>query len=121
MKIGEFSTDTTGERKRVAARVTWEDCDQPPCEIYFETDGRFAESLWCNPDAFLVGCVIPAFVRGEARVLVKEAICPELRDGLMTALMWLRHWFYPPDRNLPTIEAKSQTSVPQRTTVGRAP
>ena len=120
MKIGRFVTDTTGGRKRVSATVTWEDCDRAPCEIYFETDSRFAESLWCNPHAFVVGCIVPAFVLGETRVLVEEAICPELRDGLMTALMWLRHWFYPPDRNLPTIEAKAQTFVPQRTTVGRA-
>ena len=120
MKIGEFSTDTTGERKRVAATVTWEDCDQPPCEIYFETDGRFAESLWCNPDAFLVGCVIPAFVRGEARVLVEEAICPEVRDGLMTALMWLRRWYYPPDRKLLTIDANVHASASKRATGARA-
>jgi hypothetical protein len=115
MKIERFLTDTTADRKRVSATVTWEDCDQPPCEIYFETDSRFGESLWCNPDAFLVGCVIPAFALGEARVLVEEAICPELRDGLMTALMWLRRWYYPRDHKLPRIDAKIQASVPRRT------
>jgi hypothetical protein len=120
MKIGKFVVDRMGDRKRVSAAVTWEDCDRPPCEIYFETDYRFAESLWCNPHAFVVGCVIPAFVLGEARVLVEEAICPELREGLTTALMWLRHWFYPSDRKLPRIEAKVEASARQRATAARA-
>ena len=120
MKIERFSTDTAGGQKRISATVTWEDCEQPPCEIYFETDSRFAESLWCNPDAFLVGCVIPAFAQGESRILVEEPICPELREGLMTALMWLRHWYYSPDRKLPTIEAKVRASASQRTTAARA-
>ena len=120
MKLSRFSTDTTGGRKRVSATVTWEDCDRPPCEIYFETDSRFAESLWCNPHAFLVGCVIPAFVQGEARVLVEEAICPELREGLTTALMWLRHWFYLPERKLPTIDAKVRASALRRAATARA-
>jgi hypothetical protein len=100
--------------------VTWEDCDQSPREIYFETDSRFGESLWCNPHAFLVGCVVPAFVRGESRVLVEEAICPELRDGLMTALTWLRRWYYSSERQLPTIEARVHAFVAQRTTAPRA-
>jgi hypothetical protein len=42
---------------------------------------------------------------------VEEAICPELRDGLMKAMMWLRRWYYPQDRRLVRIEANVRTSV----------
>ena len=120
MKIARFVTETAGDRKRVSATVTWEDRDRPPDEIYFETDGRFADSLWCNPHAFLVGCVVPAFVLGESRVLIEAAVCPELRDGLTKSLMWLRRWGYSGDRKLPTIDAPVQASVPERTTPARA-
>jgi hypothetical protein len=119
MKISAFTTDATGGRKRVSATVTWEDCDRPPCEVYFEADHRFAENLRVNPDAFLVACLIPAFVHGETRVLVEGEVCPELCDGLRTAMCWLRHWYYPSDWRLVHIEAKARTSILKATSEAR--
>jgi hypothetical protein len=91
--------------------MTWEDCDRPTHDIYFETDEAFADSLSCNPDAFLVASIIPAMHYGEKRVFIDEEICPELKDGLYTAMGWLRHWFYSPDIERVKIEARARKAL----------
>jgi hypothetical protein len=120
MKITDFRSEKKGNRARVAATVSWEDCDRPTQEVYFETDEAFADSLSCNPHAFLVGCTIPAMHYGEERVFVDAEICPELREGLITAMSWLRHWYYDPDRALVRIEAKRRSGLPTPRTPERA-
>jgi hypothetical protein len=112
MKIENLSSEKRGNRARVSATVTWEDCDRPRQEVYFETDEAFAEGLSCNPHAFLVGCIMPAIRHEEARIFIDAEICPELRDGLVTAMSWIRHWFYDSDHKLVRIEAKLQSSLP---------
>jgi hypothetical protein len=47
---------------------------------------------------------------GEKRLLVEGEICPELRDGLMTSMAVLRHW-YKMDRDLVRIEAKTRSQL----------
>jgi hypothetical protein len=120
MKIEGLRSEKNGDRVRVAATVSWEDCDRPTHEVYFETEEAFAEGLSCNPHAFLMGCAIPAMHYGEERLFIDAEICPELRDGLMTAMSWLRHWFYEPDRALVRIEAKTRSSLPTPRTPERA-
>ncbi|MFN6945464.1 MAG: hypothetical protein ACK4ND_10990 [Cytophagaceae bacterium] len=120
MKISNLRTENIGSRVRVAATVTWEDCDRPTHDIFFETEEAFADSLSCNPDAFLVGCIIPAMHYGEKRVFISEEICPQLRSGLITAMSWLRHWYYSPDRELVTIEAKVRKGLLNRRRQNRA-
>ena len=112
MKIRDFCTEEKGSRARVAATVSWEDCGRPQQELYFETTLDFAQDISCNPHAFLVGCVIPAFHYGETRIHMDAEICPELHAGLMTAMSWLRHWYYEPDRKLVRIEAKTKVDLP---------
>lgn len=108
MKIENLRSDGTA---RVAATVIWEDCDRPTQEIYFETTQEFAQDLTCNPHAFLIACIMPAMRHGEARVLIEAEICPELRNGLITAMSWMRHW-YGGDRKLVQIEAKTKSHLP---------
>lgn len=108
MKIEDFRTEATDDRKRVTAAVISEDSDRPAQEIYFETPTAYGEGLFCNPHAFLVACIIPAMRHGERRLQIDGAVCPELRDGLMTAMTWLRHWFGP-DRTLTEIEPRAWT------------
>jgi hypothetical protein len=120
MRIEALRSEKNGNRARVAATVTWEDCDRPTHEVYFETDEKFAESLSCNPHAFLVGCIVPAMHYGEERVFIDAEVCPALRDGLITAMSWLRHWFYEPDRALVRIEAKTRSDMPTPRTPERA-
>jgi hypothetical protein len=111
MKIENLRTENNQKRKRVIATVTWEDCDRAKSEVYFETDEEFANSLACNPHAFLVGCMIPAMHHAEKRVFVNAEICPELREGLITALSLLRHWYYGEDHELIRIECKRTRSL----------
>ena len=105
MKIHNLRTENSTDKARVAATVTWEDCDQPTTDVYFETDAAFADSLTCNPHAFLVGCLIQAFYHGEERVFIDEEICPELHEGLTTAMHWIHYWFNDSFREIVRIEA----------------
>jgi len=93
MKIHNFSSGTEGDLARASATVTWEDCDRPQREIYIETNARFASDLNGNPNAFLLGAIMPAMRHGEHRVLVEGAVCPQLRNGLVTAMQILRGWY----------------------------
>ena len=120
MKIENLRTENTDNRVRVAATVIWEDCDRPVQELYFETQEEFANSLSCNPHAFLVACIMPAMYFGEERVSIDAEICPELRDGLITAMGWLHHWFYKPEHKLFRIEAGRKHKVSPLTEPPRA-
>lgn len=120
MKIENLRSEKNGKRARVVATVRWEDCDRPKHEVYFETEEEFAEGLTCNPHAFLLGCAIPAMHYGEERVLIDAEICPEFRSGLMTAMSWLRHWYYGPESKIVQIEAKTRSSLSSPRTPERA-
>jgi hypothetical protein len=85
VRIDDLRTETDEGGAWVAARVTWEDSDRSPMDIFFATDERFASNLSCDPHAFLVACVPPALRHGESRIAIDEDICPELHDGLQTA------------------------------------
>lgn len=111
MIIRNFNSGRTADRVRVSAQVTWEDCNRRSGEIYFETHSYFAEALTCNPHAFLLACAVPAMYYGEKRVSIDAEICPELHNGLLTALRWIHHWRYPTDNRLPRIEARIKSSV----------
>lgn len=119
MKIENLRSEQKNNRPRVAATVSWEDCDRATQEVYFETDQAFADSLSCNPHAFLVGCIIPAMHYGERRVFMDSEICPELLDGLRTAIGWLGHWFYSNCEPI-RIEAKARSTFPVPRTPERA-
>lgn len=104
----------------MAADITWEDCQRSPYTLYFETDAAFADDLTLNPHAFLVGTLLPAMHYGEKRVLLNHDICPELYEGLVSAMQWIRRWFYPPAKDLVRIEAPISKKVMYADKVGRA-
>ena len=122
MKIDNFKSKKGENKKRVSATITWEDCDRPIQEIYFETDEEFAQDISCNPHAFLVACIMPALRFGEKRISIDAQICPELQDGLTTAMGLIRHWFdwYKPEANMVRIEAKRQKHMPLPSKTKRA-
>jgi hypothetical protein len=96
MRIENLRSEKTQGKARVDATVIWEDCDRPEQEIYFEIPHEYAESLTCHPHAFLVGCIVPAARHGEKRIAIDAEICPELRNGLLRVMHWLRSWYgYP--------------------------
>jgi hypothetical protein len=120
MIINDLRSEVVNGRKRVAATIIWEDADRPAHELYFETDEELSSGLSCNPHAFLVGSIIPAMYYGEKRLAIDAEICPELRAGLVTAMSWLRHWYYEPGRELVRIEAGTRSSTPKPRTPDRA-
>lgn len=112
MKVENLRLETNGDGAKAVATVRWEDCARPAQELYFGTTAEFAGSLSCNPDAFLVACIMPAMHFGEQRLSIEGDICPELRVGLWTAMHWMRLWWYEPARELVRIEAKTRTGPP---------
>lgn len=108
MRIENLRTEQRGARVRVAATLIWEQRKRPAQEIYFETTEEFAEDISCNPHAFLIAGIIPAMYYGESRITIDEAICPQLREGLITNMSWLSHWYGGDCQPIP-IEAKIQS------------
>jgi hypothetical protein len=110
MRIENLRSEKKDNRARVAATVIWENYAHKAQEIYFETVEEFGDALSCGPHAFLVACTMPAMYFGEERVLIDGEICPELRDGLMTSMVWFRHWWYTPERKLVQIEGATRSN-----------
>ena len=52
----------------------------------------FAQGFGANPDAFLVGCLLPALHLGEKRIFMDQAVCPFLKEGVNVAMNILSHW-----------------------------
>lgn len=92
MKIDNLRTENYKNRTRVIATAIWEDRDRPSQDIYFETTTEFATDIWCNPNAFLTVCAIPAMRYGERRIAIDAPVCPELKDGLTTIMHYLINW-----------------------------
>jgi len=113
MKIGEIRKEVASGHARIAADVAWEDCARTPREIFFETEESLAEALVPSAEAFLAGCVVPAFRHGERRVRVEGAVCPELREGIRGALTVLAGW-YGNGRRPVAIEAAAGFRPPPR-------
>jgi hypothetical protein len=105
MKIDNFIFEQRGDFTRAGATVTWEDCDRPKQEIFFATPMKFGKHLSCNPNAYLLACILPAIYHGERRIKLDGEICPELREGILTVLALFRSW-YGPEWSTPQIEAK---------------
>lgn len=92
MRISNLTFINAEKRTRVTATVQWEDCDRPDQDIFIETEEEFAQDLSLNPDAFLVGCVIPALHFGERRIFFDAEICPILQEGLETVMAVMKEW-----------------------------
>jgi hypothetical protein len=110
MKIEKLRSRQVNNSQRISADVRWEDCDRPGQEIYFETEQEFAQGFCPNPDAFLVAAVMPALWHGERRIRVDGDVCPELREGLITAMSVIRSW-YNLKRDLVQIEAGTRSVI----------
>lgn len=103
MKIVDLRKTERADRARVAATVVWEDSDRARQDIYFEYRPPVSEEAEPSPDAFLVACVMHAMEFGERRVMVDGTICPELRNGLISATRQACIWY--PQFEPPVIEA----------------
>ena len=111
MRIENLRTEKGTHTSRILATVIWEDCDRSTQEVYFAASGELADSMSCNPNAFLIGCLMPAMRHGEQRIAIDEEVCPELRNGLATAMGWICHWYGRPRRPV-RLETKPGAPVP---------
>lgn len=92
MRLTKLKIIEVGQRVRLTTQVLWEDCDQPEKEVFIETEKPFGSDLSLNPDAFLVGCLVPAMHFGEKRILLEDAVCPYLKEGIDTVMTLMHLW-----------------------------
>jgi len=115
MRIENLHTEREGRLVRRVATVSWEDCDRPSRDVYFAVDEAHADHLALGPHAFLTACLIPAMRHGERRVRLDQPIRPELRNGLLINMHYLRSWYGGP-RQIVQIDAATEQHHPlQRT------
>jgi hypothetical protein len=92
MKILNLRLQNGEKTTRIAATVQWEDIDRPSQEIFIETEKEFSGDISCNPDAFIVGCLVPALHFGEKRIFLDAETDPMLQEGLYAVMAVLREW-----------------------------
>jgi len=111
MRISDLRLERSHSGARASARVSWEDAPREPLELFFETDARGREDLSPDPEAFLTACALPAIRSGERRILLEDAVCPRLAEGLATAAALLKGWYGGPRDPIP-IEAAGGFRAP---------
>ena len=105
MIIDQFRKTYEGEHATVSASLQWEQTDHPLKILYFQTDQTFEKDLSPSPEAFLVASFLPAIHFGEKRIRVNGPVCPELQEGLSTAMALFHAWYGDLYRPIP-IECK---------------
>jgi hypothetical protein len=93
MIIDQFWKTNEGGHVTVSARLRWEQSDPPLKTLYFQTDHIFEKDLSPSPEAFLVASFLPAVHFGEKRIRVDGPVCPELLEGLSTAMALFHAWY----------------------------
>ncbi len=93
MRVDDLRLEADGDWTRLAGRVTWEDRDRPPLDLYFAVPAAHARHLRLNGEAFLAACILPASVDGEKRLAVAAPICPIMINGILDNLELLNRWY----------------------------
>lgn len=83
---------------RVEAEMHWEDVDKAPFRIFVQTQEEYEEFIWPDPNAFLIGSILPIWYSGESRIKIEGHLCPVLASKLSAVYMLLNTW-YPDDFN----------------------
>ncbi|MFN2357463.1 MAG: hypothetical protein ABR534_06970 [Desulfotignum sp.] len=92
MKITDIHLTKESDFSVASAQVWFEDCDQPCKKIFIKTSVAYDQGFDANPEAFLVGSLLPALHLGEKRIFVEGAVCPFLKEGVDVAMHILSHW-----------------------------
>ncbi len=119
MRITELEKSSANGLTRVSATVTWEDCLQPEKRVFIETEEAFGDDLSANPQAFLVGCLIPALHFGEHRLVIDSPLCPTLFEGLHRIMAQMQLWTQGQMKPL-TIQAPAKALPAKRSMPRRA-
>ncbi|MCP3876367.1 MAG: hypothetical protein GY699_24905 [Desulfobacteraceae bacterium] len=110
MKISNFKIVKENDYIKAVALVQFEDCKRPDSQVYIQTLKQYETGFKANPDAFLVGCLLPAIHLGEKRIHIEDEICPFLKEGLDVAMNILKDWTKGKYKPL-TIEAKTRSQI----------
>ncbi len=92
MKILNLKLLETKGQMQASATVQFEDNDRKDKEVYIKAPVEYKNDFKAAPNAFLVGCLLPALHLGEKRIFMEEKVCPFLKEGLRTAMAILSHW-----------------------------
>lgn len=92
MKLVDFNLVKESDAVIASVRVVFEDSGRPDKTVYIKTVPEFADGFGVNPDAFLVGCLLPALHLGEKRIFMEQEICPFLKEGIRVAMKIFSHW-----------------------------
>ena len=111
MKLVDFDLVREDGLVTASARVVFEDNDLPEKTVFIKTDAEFAPGFDVNPDAFLVGCLLPALHLGEKRLFIEGEVCPFLREGIGVAMNILSHWTEGRYQPIPVEADTRQTDV----------
>lgn len=104
MIVSGIGLRAEGDVRRVEARIGWEDSARPEQTLFYEVGPDHSAPLAADPNAFLVGAILPAWHRGERRIRVEGGLCPMLVDQIRAPLQTLAAW-YPELGPPPAIEA----------------
>lgn len=113
MYISQMNVRNESGVVRAEARIAWEETDRTPLTLFVETYSQFHEALWADPNAFLIGCVLPAWQSGEQRVKVEGTLCPVLCQNIRATLGLLKSWYPEQFGPIPTIEPSQGFQVYQ--------
>ena len=111
MKLSAVTLEPRATGARLSTRVSWEDSERPPNDVWIDISGVEPGAVSNRPEAFLPACAIVAMKDGERRISVEGPVCPRLRDGLAVATTILREWHGPPRRGA-VIEASGGFVAP---------
>jgi hypothetical protein len=89
---------------RAEAQINWEDSNKSPFDLFVGTERHFQDVFWADSNAFLIGCILPAWRLGERRIKIDGILCPVLCQNIKAALSVLKLWF-PELGSPPVIEA----------------
>jgi hypothetical protein len=110
MIIEAIEKETGQNGCMVSAVLRWEAVYHPVRRLYFQTEPAFSDDLQPSAEAFLTAVLLPAIYFGEPRVRLADPVCPELREGLITAMALLHAWHGHAWRPIP-LECRLSTPI----------
>ena len=94
MKIFGLSHEQEDEYQVLSASISWEESDRATQRIHFRYGADKSYFISENYHPFLLATVIPAIRRRERRIHIDGAICPWLKDNLLSFMSYMTNWYW---------------------------
>lgn len=114
MRIVDIRKEIVGDTGRIAATAVWERRKKAPQEIYVSVRDTDGDMLVADPNAFLVGALLPAMYHFERRIAVEGSVSGVLAANLGNAMALMNRWYR--DAPVLAIEADIDDSSPRSMT-----